>query len=135
MYIVNPLKPKGRKLSNLTSTHPPITERVRILRGMSGGANYVDYQSAFNKVKRSKSTLIPSSGLTDNTKIGIREGIIAPVPLGLNKKTKREMGDIMMKVNEYSFINCKCGLKIKIPPDYRKETLFCPRCGRQHQTR
>ncbi|MBT8382457.1 MAG: M48 family metallopeptidase, partial [Ignavibacteria bacterium] len=39
MYIINPLKPKGRKLSNLTSTHPPITERVRILRGISGGAN------------------------------------------------------------------------------------------------
>jgi len=134
MYIVNPLKPRGRKLSDLTSTHPPITERVRILRGMSGGANYVDYQSAFNKVKRRKSTLIPSSGLTDNTKIGIREGIIAPVALGLNKKTKREMGDIMMKVNEYSFINCKCGLKIKIPPDYKQETLFCPRCGRQHKT-
>jgi len=135
MYIVNPLKPKGRKLSNLTSTHPPITERVRILRGISGGANYIDYQNAFNKVKRSKSTLIPSSGLTDNAKIGIREGVIAPVALGLNKKTKREMGDIMMKVNEYSFINCKCGLKIKIPPDYKQETLFCPRCGRQHQTR
>ena len=135
MYIVNPLKPKGRKLSNLTSTHPPITERVRILRGISGGANYIDYQSAFNKIKRSKSTLIPSSGLTDNAKIGIREGVIAPVALGLNKKTKREMGDLMMKVNEYSFINCKCGLKIKIPPDYKQETLFCPRCGRQHQTR
>ena len=135
LYIVNPLKPKGRKLSNLTSTHPPITERVRILRNISGGANYVDYQSAFNKIKRSKSSLIPSSGLTDNTKIGIRDAIIAPVPLGLNKKTKRQMGDIMMKVNQYSFINCKCGLRIKIPPDYKKESLFCPRCGRHHETR
>jgi heat shock protein HtpX len=133
MYIVNPLKPKGRKLSNLTSTHPPITERVRILRGMSGGANYVDYQNAFSKIKRSKSTLIPSSGLTNDAKIGIREGVIAPVAVGLSKKAKREMGDIMMKVNEYSFINCKCGLKIKIPPDYKQATLFCPRCGKQHQ--
>ncbi len=32
MYIVNPLKPKGQKLSDLTSTHPPISERIRILK-------------------------------------------------------------------------------------------------------
>ncbi|MHC4946298.1 MAG: M48 family metallopeptidase, partial [Planctomycetota bacterium] len=30
LYIVNPLKKAGRALSNLTSTHPPITERVKI---------------------------------------------------------------------------------------------------------
>ncbi len=133
MYIVNPLKPKGRKLSNLTSTHPPITERIRILRSISGGANYVDYQSAFNKIKRSSNPIIPSSGLSDNFKLGIREAVVAPVAVELNKKSKREMGDIMMKVNDYSFINCKCGLRIKVPPEYKKESLFCPRCGRQHK--
>jgi heat shock protein HtpX len=137
MYIVNPLKPKGRKLSNLSSTHPPITERVRILRSMSGGANYVDYQSAFNKIKKSNSPVIPSSGLSDNSKIGIREAIAAPAAMGLTgstkaKQTKRKTGDIMMKANDYTFINCKCGLKIKIPPDYKKDSLFCPRCGRHH---
>jgi heat shock protein HtpX len=135
MYIVNPLKPKGRKLSDLTSTHPPISERVRILRGISGGANFVDYQSAFNKIKRSKSPIIPASGLADKTPIGLKDIVIAPAALGLNKKTKRDMGDIMMKVNEYSFINCSCGLKIKVPPDYKKKELFCPRCGRQHQVK
>ena len=71
-------------------------------------------------------------GLADKSSIGLKDILIAPAAVGLNKKTKREMGDIMMKVNDYSFINCKCGLKIKIPPDYNKETLFCPRCGRQH---
>lgn len=132
MYIVNPLKPKGQKLSNMTSTHPPITERIRILRSISGGANYVDYQSAFDKVKRGKEQLIPSSGLSDRTKIGLKEITAAPAALGLTKETKRETGDIMMKVNNYSFINCKCGLKIKIPPDFNKQEFFCPRCGRKH---
>ncbi len=132
MYIVNPLKPKGRKLSDLTSTHPPISERIRILRSISGGANYVDYQSAFNKIKRSQSQIIPSSGLADKTPVGLKDITIVPAALGLDKQTKRETGDIMMKVNQYSFIDCTCGLKIKIPPDYKKDTLFCPKCGNKH---
>jgi heat shock protein HtpX len=132
MYIVNPLKPKGRKLSDLTSTHPPISERVRILRSISGGANYIDYQNAFNKVKHGKVSLIPNSGLADKTPIGIKEITAAPVTLGVVKQTKRDTGDIMMMVNNYSFIDCKCGLKIKIPPDFKKNELFCPRCGRKH---
>jgi heat shock protein HtpX len=131
MYIVNPLKPKGQKLSDLTSTHPPISERIRILRGISGGANYIDYQTAFDKVKRGKEHLIPSSGLSDQTKIGLKD-VAASVPLGITKQTKRDAGDIMMKVNNYSFINCSCGLKIKIPPDFNKQEFFCPRCGRKH---
>jgi heat shock protein HtpX len=132
MYIVNPLKPKGQKLTDLTSTHPPISERVRILRNISGGANYIDYQNAFNKVKSGEVSLIPFSGLADQTSIGLKEATVTPVALGLDKQTKRETGDIMMKVNNYSFINCSCGLKIKIPHDFKKNELYCPRCGRKH---
>ena len=132
MFIVNPIKPKGQKLSDLTSTHPPISERVRILRSISGGANYLDYQNAFEKVKRVKQNVIPSSGLSDHTKIGLKEITATAVPLGLTKQTKREAGDIMMKVNNYSFVNCECGLKIKIPPDFKQKRFPCPRCGKTH---
>ncbi|MCW8803907.1 MAG: M48 family metallopeptidase, partial [Ignavibacteriaceae bacterium] len=132
MYIVNPLKPKGQKLTDLTSTHPPISERVRILRNISGGANYIDYQNAFNKVKRVNESLIPSSGLAEQTTVGLKAATVTPVILGLEKQTKRDTGDIMMKVNNYSFIDCSCGLKIKIPPDFKKKKFFCPRCGRKH---
>jgi heat shock protein HtpX len=132
MYIVNPLKPKGQKLTDLTSTHPSISERVRILRSISGGANYIDYQNAFNKIKRGKESLIPSSGLADQTVIGLKEVAATSAAIGLDKQTKRDTGDIMMKVNQYSFINCSCGLKIKIPPDFNKKEFFCPRCGRKH---
>lgn len=132
MYIVNPIKPKGQKLTDLSSTHPPISERVRILRNISGGANYIDYQNSFNKIKRGKESLIPSSGLADQTSVGLKEAAITPLALGLNKQTKRETGNIMMKVNKYSFIDCSCGLKIKIPPDFSKKEFLCPRCGRKH---
>lgn len=132
MYIVNPLKPKEQKLSDLTSTHPPISERIRILRSISGGANYIDYQNAFNVVKKHKVNLIPSSGLADQTSVGLKEIVSSSIPLGLTKQVKREAGDIMMKVNNYSFVDCECGLKIKIPPDFKKDTVICPRCGRTH---
>lgn len=132
MYIVNPLKPKEQKLSDLTSTHPPISERIRILRSMSGGANYIDYQNAFNEVKKHKVNLIPSSGLADQTSVGLKETVSSSVPLGLTKQVKRDTGDIIMKVNNYSFVDCECGLKIKIPPDFKKDTVICPRCGRTH---
>jgi len=132
MYIVNPLKPQGQKLSDLTSTHPPISERIRILRIISGGANYVDYETAFDKIKRGKEHLIPASGLNDQTKIGLKDVAVTSAVLGLDKQTKRDTGDIMMKVNNYSFINCECGLKIKIPPDFNKKEFSCPRCGRKH---
>jgi heat shock protein HtpX len=135
MYIANPLKPKGRKLYDLTSTHPPISERVRILRSIGQGANYLNYQSAFEKVKGKHSDLIPKSALTETTPVGLREAGIAPIIPVIKKQQQRDAGDIMMKVNNYSFINCTCGLKIKIPPDYRKDSLFCPRCGRQHSVR
>ena len=131
MYIVNPLKPKGQKLTDLTSTHPPISERIRILRSISSGANYLDYQNAFDKIKRGKEHLIPSSGLNDQTKIGLKD-VTASIPLGISKQIKRDTGDIMMKVNNYSFVNCECGLRIKIPPDFNKREFFCPKCRRKH---
>ena len=133
MYIANPLKKKGRKLSDLTSTHPPISERVKILRGIGHGANFIDYQNAFNTVKGSKQNIIPQTALTDSSPIKLRGAGAIPL-VGLNKKqTQRDMGDIIMKVNKYSFINCTCGLKIKIPPEFKKNSLFCPRCGKEHK--
>jgi heat shock protein HtpX len=62
----------------------------------------------------------------------LKEIASTSIPLGLTKQTKRETGDIMMKVNNYSFINCECGLKIKIPPDFNQKEFSCPRCGRTH---
>lgn len=133
MYIVNPLKKKGMKLSDLTSTHPPITERIRILRAMHQGADLKSYQFAFNEIKKKNISIIPPSGLMEST---AAIPIISPA---LENKTilepvnqKREVGDLIMKMNNFRFIDCSCGLRIKIPPDYKGNTITCPRCGRVH---
>ena len=62
MYIINPFKKKGMSLSDLTSTHPPTAERIRILRSMAGGS-YADYEKAYEQSK-GKSGVIPPSALT-----------------------------------------------------------------------
>ena len=132
MYIANPLKKKGEKLHDLTSTHPPVSERIRILRGIAHSADFAEYQNAFNKVKGKTSKIIPQSALKDVTPLGLREATGIPLAGLTKKKSQRNVGDLIMKLNDYSFINCPCGVKIKIPPDYKKDKVYCPRCGREH---
>lgn len=131
MYICNPLKKKGMKLSNLTSTHPPTSERVKILRNMSGGANFINYQNAFSAIKKSNLNIIPKSGLSDNSKINIRQAL-GDEEIRSKTEQKRNLGDLMMKLNKYSFITCACGLKMKIPPNYPHNKVTCPKCGREN---
>jgi len=69
MYIANPFKKKNaRKLSDLTSTHPPISERIKILRNMTGGASFKDYSDSFSNVTKTK-TVIPPAALTKAPKL------------------------------------------------------------------
>jgi heat shock protein HtpX len=63
MYIANPLKPKGQRLRNLTGTHPPLEERIKILRTMGKSHSYAGYQEAFQAVTQSKNGIIPQSAI------------------------------------------------------------------------
>ncbi len=63
MYIANPLKPKGQRLRNLSSTHPPLNERIRILRGMGKNSSYAGYQQAYKSVTGASKGVIPESSV------------------------------------------------------------------------
>jgi len=128
LYIVNPLKKTGMQVANLTSTHPPISERIKILRGMMHGVDYSEYQTAYNKVKQSNEKIIPSSGLKTVKDIPILGGMIPATNL-TKKEEKRKLGNIVMGVNGYNFYNCKCGVTIKVPPTFKGNKVTCPRCG------
>lgn len=56
MYIVNPLN-KMSVTSRLLSTHPPLEERVAILRTMGTGITLNDYQTAWKAVTKQKGAL------------------------------------------------------------------------------
>ena len=132
MFIVNPLKKKGMQISNLSSTHPPITERIKILRFMNQGVNYSNYQLAYTQTKGKQSSVMPQSALVDAAVIPLRSSSISQPSSKLNKQSKRDVGDLMMKLNDFTFINCTCGVKLKIPPDYKDTNISCPKCGRIH---
>lgn len=60
MYIINPFG-KKRAVTDWMSTHPPIAERVRILRAM-GGNSYADYEKAYEQLNKGQN-MIPKSAL------------------------------------------------------------------------
>lgn len=132
MFIANPLKKKGMKLSNLTSTHPPISERVRILRAMQTGVQYLSYESAYQFIRNKREKILPNSASTDSFNIPIikptKEWYKAEDP----KIAKRNVGDIIMGLNDYSFIDCSCGMRIKIPSDFNRSNVTCPKCKTKH---
>jgi heat shock protein HtpX len=129
MYIVNPFKKRGKMdLSAWTSTHPPIAERIRILRSMSQGAAYKDYAEAFAAVSHSKNP-VPIAAITKE-QIPIRPGRAEATPQERTQKQIRQVGDLMRTVSGFLFLTCVCGLKIKVPPDFKADTVKCPRCGR-----
>jgi heat shock protein HtpX len=65
MYIANPLKSKGKKLKNLSSTHPPLENRIKILRAMGNNYSLSNYHQAFQSVTNKKSSIIPSSAMAE----------------------------------------------------------------------
>ena len=127
MYIVNPFKKKkGMKLSDLSSTHPPISERVKILRNLTHGASFKDYSDSFSKVTNRK-TVVPVAALTKED-IALREASAEAKKAQRLEKQVHQVGDIMRKVNGFVFLTCVCGLKLKIPPNFKDKTVKCPRC-------
>ena len=138
MYIVNPFRNKSMSVSDWTSTHPPIQERIRILRAMAGGASYTNYDQAFRTVKNTNSGIISDQTAAAVGAVGLRaavaEGPVEPAaPLDDKVARTREVNDMMYRMNDYTMINCECGAKLKIPPSMQGSMVKCPRCGRFHQ--
>lgn len=133
MYIVSPLIKKGMKLSSLGSTHPPTGQRVKILRSMAGRADYLSYQRAFSKITKTHSAVIPSSGLHKTKRVEARQATDSAGADKSAKKSARDVMDLMRAVNGYAFLVCVCGLKIKLPPDFARPSMDCPKCGRENK--
>ncbi|MDD5327370.1 MAG: M48 family metallopeptidase [Phycisphaerae bacterium] len=129
MYIVNPFKKaKARKLSDLTSTHPPISERIKILRSMSSGASFKDYSDSYSRITHHK-TIVPAAELTAEA-VALRQAGAEAKKQQRRGTQMRQVGDIMRQINHFVFLTCLCGLKLKIPPNYKADKIKCPRCKR-----
>jgi heat shock protein HtpX len=136
MYIVNPFKSRGMKMNDLTSTHPPIQERIRILRAMAGNVSPAAYDQAFRSVKGAKSGIISPQAAPLVGAVSIRAPSADTTPLepATEQITRaREVSDLMYKLDNYKVIDCDCGTRLKIPPALRGRTIRCPHCGRSYR--
>jgi heat shock protein HtpX len=131
LYIVNPLH-RGSSVSSLYSTHPPTELRVRILRSMGGRAGYVDYEAAFRKLRGKDSACIGERTLASEGSVAARQATAEAKPRDEAIERAREVTDILGRLAEFLLIPCLCGASIRVPPRFKRQTIGCPRCGRQH---
>ncbi len=124
MYISNPLM-KASGASGLMSTHPPIQDRIRILKAMAGGVSFHEYENAFRNVT-GKGGVLPPSALGAAEQLAMR----APSDEGPDMPRERlhQAGDALRRANAFRFLTCQCGLRLKVPPDYTGNAIECPRC-------
>ena len=133
MFIVNPFRPKLTLLSGLHRTHPKTSERIRILRSM-GGAGHRSYDEAFRKVTARAVGVMPAGSLLAAKEFALRkpkEGEKAVSKL----ERARQTTALRWKWNNFQFIACMCGTKLKIPPEYLGRKLECPHCGKKHEVK
>jgi len=129
MYISNPFRKSGLSASDLTSTHPPIADRIRILRAM-GGASYADYEQAYKK-SHSGHGVVPATAMAMTGSVPLAEKHASPEDLEPVERA-RETSNMLWNINKYKTIDCECGTRLRIPPNYSSSSVKCPHCGRMH---
>ena len=129
MYIINPFRKQGMTAQDLTSTHPPISERIRILHAMSG-ASYEDYSRAYQEIRHTNKEFIPAAAAAAVGSVSLRR----PSSEGAEKLEEvervRDTNNALWNVNKYRTINCACGTRLRVPPTYKLAEITCPHCGR-----
>jgi len=130
MYIINPFRKKGMAASDLTSTHPPISKRIRILRAMAG-ASFANYDQAYRQVDKSQGGIMSTSTIDT---AGVVPLAVAKPRAKEEKPSEaqraRETSDVMWRLNKYKTITCDCGTKLRVPPKFKEPAIKCPHCGR-----
>jgi len=130
MYIANPFDKMGRAAFSLNSTHPPLEERIRVLRSMPGMVGYAEYNETWQKVHHSRGGVMPASTLVAGAAaaVPVRAAFAENAADADPRRRMREAGDLLRKMDNFAFLDCACGLKLKLPPDYAHDTVQCPRC-------
>lgn len=121
MFIVNPLYAASGEPSSLFSTHPPTSERIRVLRAMAG-ASLADYEQAYRQ--QTSARLIGTRSLQADTSHPIRGGSReGPI------QSRQDVMHAAHRRYGYIAIPCTCGLEISVPERYERAEIRCFRCG------
>ncbi|MBF2053313.1 MAG: hypothetical protein IGS03_07580 [Candidatus Sericytochromatia bacterium] len=129
-FIANPIAMDFKTgLADVTATHPPISERVRILRSLGSQLSLGRYQQVYQTMTGQR------LGLTerDLSRLPSRQALIPARPDPRTPRERhRDTTQILWLLNGYLKVNCHCGLRFQLPPDLKSALIQCPRCKRQH---
>jgi heat shock protein HtpX len=130
MYIINPFRRKGMAAADITSTHPPISERIRILRAMAGGS-FKDYDAAYESVKK-HGGVMPNSVRLTAAPVALRTASTDVQTEEAHEEVQRarETSNTLWQINKYKTVECECGTRFRIPPNFKASEFVCPHCGR-----
>jgi heat shock protein HtpX len=131
MYIVHPVKSFEERASALMSTHPPVEERIAILRGMGHSASMSDYQAAWQRYHQGQ-RLAPKQALAAPPPPPPVKEPAAPETQADRLRRAHDALDTFRRLGGFLFIPCACGVRLKVPPGYSRPQVRCPRCGAQH---
>ena len=133
MFIINPFM-EAMAGGAMFATHPPTQERINILRSMGSSPTYQSYQQAWEKVDGKAAGRLPGSALAA---VAPGEAVTAREPsthepVQEKRHRMREASDMVRKAQGFTVIDCTCGLRLKVPPDYHQNRVKCPKCGTFH---
>ena len=139
MYISDPVAQTddtSRRgfMDRLAATHPPAAQRIAILRKLagepSGTVSLRQYQRAWVSVTGARTPLLGEAAMESLDRVEQRRSASTDTPVGLGGL--HAALDLVRAANRYKFVTCGCGMQIKIPPDYARPGITCPRCGESH---
>ncbi|TAH35099.1 MAG: peptidase M28 [Planctomycetota bacterium] len=127
MYIAPPAASRRRAVASWFSTHPPLSERIRILRGMAGGAGYDAYQSAYQEARGG--TLMGARTVSEARDLPARAALAEAGAVPAAERA-RAASDAFLAASGYARRPCpSCTALLKLPPSLQERVLNCPRCG------
>jgi len=130
MYIVNPLAKVKSAAVGLFSTHPPTEERIRILRGMGGNYSIASYQAEWGKTESGRGgTLFTAKDMKDKI---FTQAATPALRVSEPVASKSSVNDFFWKKEGYRMIDCDCGVRIKVPPDFKNNFIYCTKCRKKH---
>jgi heat shock protein HtpX len=129
IFIVNPFREEGMGASDITDTHPPISERICILRAMAH-ASYAEYDRAYREIRTSDKSIIPTGALAAASSVTIREQL--PDNLDYIQRV-RETTNTLWNIQKYNIVDCDCGTRMRLPPNFKLALVKCPHCGKINQ--